>query len=69
MVLVLDQPFLDPYQLLPHHYQSSMHVDDHSCAVKIDLKKALVKDPVERQKPLDYHERTGHILPSNSNAL
>ena len=44
-------------------------VDDHSCAVKIDLKKALIKDPLIRQKPLNFHERTGHILPNNYNML
>ena len=44
-------------------------VDDHSCAVKIDLKRALINDPVTRQKPLNYHERTGHIIPINNNLL
>ena len=44
-------------------------VDDHSCAVKIDLKKALINDPVERQRPLGYHERTAHILPKSMNNL
>ena len=44
-------------------------IDDHSCAVKIDLKRALVKDPVRRQMPVSYHERTGHILPPDNNLL
>ena len=36
---------------------------------KIYLKRALINDPVTRQKPLNYHERTGHIIPINNNLL
>ena len=32
----------------------------------IDLKKQLTLDPVVRSAPLNYHERTGMILPPNS---
>ena len=48
---------------------SVKYVDDHSCGVKIDLKRALIKDPMARQRPLGYHERTGHILPADRNYL
>ena len=44
-------------------------VDDHSCAIKIDLKKSLIHDPVQRLGPLNFHERTEHVLPVNSNCL
>ena len=60
----IPRPTLSPSQPL-----SVKFVDDHSCAVKIDLKRALINDPVERQRPLGYHERTGHILPQNMNDL
>ena len=48
---------------------SVKYVDDHSCAVKINLKNCLSEDPVDRPKPLNYHERTGHILSRPSNFL
>ena len=38
-------------------------------AVSIDLKACLVPDPVERARPLNFHERTGHILPPDNNLL
>ena len=38
-------------------------------AVSIDLKACLVPDPVERARPLNFHERTGHILPPENNLL
>ena len=60
----IPRPTLSPSQPL-----SVKFVDDHSCAVKVDLKRALINDPVERQRPLTYHERTGHILPENMNDL
>ena len=44
-------------------------VDDHSCAVRIDLKKSLIHDPTVRAYPLGFHERTKHILPSDKNLL
>ena len=48
---------------------SVKYVDDHTCAVKINLKNCLSKDPVDRPKPLNYHERTGHTLTRQSNFL
>ena len=44
-------------------------VDDHSSAVRINLKLCLSKDPVDRPKPLNYHERTEHILMPHTNVL
>ena len=38
-------------------------VDDGSVAVSVDLKACLVPDPVQRPRPLNYHECTGHKLP------
>ena len=31
--------------------------------------KELVPDPVQRDRPLNFHERTGHILPQKNNLL
>ena len=44
-------------------------MDEGTVAVSIDLKACLVPDPTERAKPLNYHERTGHILPQENNLL
>ena len=35
----------------------------------IDLKKCLTDDPVDRPKPLNFHERTSQILPAENNLL
>ena len=39
-------------------------VDDGSVAVSVDLKTNLIKDPVERPRPLNFHERTSQVLPA-----
>ena len=44
-------------------------VDDGTVAVSIDLKVSVVQDPVDRPKPRNFHERTGHILPEKDNLL
>ena len=44
-------------------------VDDGTVAITIDLKQCLVPDPVDRARPVNYHERTGHILPAQNNLL
>ena len=49
--------------------QAVKYVDDGAVAVSIDLKQCLVPDPVIRQKPLNYRERTGHVLPPANNLL
>jgi hypothetical protein len=43
--------------------------DDGTVAVSVDLKACLVPDPVQRVRPLNFHERTGHILPDENNLL
>ena len=44
-------------------------VDDGTVAVSVDLKACLVPNPVQRVRPLNFHERTGHILPDENNLL
>ena len=44
-------------------------VDDGTVAVSINLKKCLVEDHVQRPRPLNFIERTGHILPAQINLL
>ena len=45
----------------------ALYIDDLSEAEAIDLKKCLVKDPAQRHYPLNFHERTQHILPVDKN--
>ena len=40
----------------------ALYIDDLSEAEVIELKKKLIRDPVQRPFPLNYHERTQHIL-------
>ena len=44
-------------------------VDDGTVAVSINLKDCLVPDLEEKQRPLNYNERTHHVLPSVNNLL
>lgn len=44
-------------------------VDDGTVAVSINLKGCLVPDPENRQRPLNYNERTCQILPAQNNLL
>ena len=44
----------------------ALYIDDLSEAEAIELKKQLVDDPVQRPFPLNYHERTQHVLPAGS---
>ena len=39
------------------------YVDDAYAAASIDMKATLVQDLSVRPKPLQFHQRTGHILP------
>ena len=45
------------------------YVDDGTVVVSIDLKKCLKGDPKSRPRPLNFHERTQHILPPKNNLL
>ena len=49
--------------------EKAKYIDDGTVAVSIPLKKSLVNDPILREKPLNFHERTGHILPKENNLL
>ena len=44
----------------------ALYVDDRTDAVAIDMKKQLTQSAAPRPFPLNYHERTGHVLPSGS---
>ena len=44
----------------------ALYIDDLTEAEAIELKKCLIKDPVQRPFPLNYHERTHHVLPAGS---
>ena len=46
-----------------------IYIDDLSEAEAIDLKKQLVKDPLQRPFPLNYHERTQHVFPAQQSRL
>ena len=45
------------------------YIDDGTVAVCVDLQKCLVPDDSIRPYPLNYHERTGHILPEENNMM
>ena len=49
--------------------EKAKYIDDGTVPVSIPLKKSLVNDPILREKPLNFHERTGHILPKENNLL
>ena len=44
-------------------------MDDGSVAVSVDLKKSLIPAPSTQPRPLNYHERTCHILAPENNLL
>ena len=44
----------------------ALYIDDLSEAQAIDLKKETIIDPIKRPFPLNYHERTQHVLPNNN---
>ena len=45
------------------------YIDDGTVAVSIPMKDLLIPDPLVRPQPLNYQERTGHILPAANNLL
>ena len=47
----------------------ALYIDDLSEAEAIELKKQLQSDPVNRPYPLNYHERTKQIFPTESSIL
>ena len=44
----------------------ALYLDDLSEAEAVNLKKHLIKDPVKRPYPLNFHERTEHVFPQSS---
>ena len=44
-------------------------MDDASIGASINLKECLELDFSNRQKPLNFSERTGHVLPNENNLL
>ena len=46
-----------------------LYIDDLAEAEAIDLKKQVINDPVQRPSPLNYHERTRHIFPTDTSLL
>ena len=47
----------------------AIYIDDLSEAEAIDLKRQLILDPTSRPLPLKFHERTGHIFPTDNSLL
>ena len=45
------------------------YVDDGSVAISLNLKSCLEVDQIQRPKPLNYRERTKHVVPSYNNLL
>ena len=55
---------------IPRNYELNLkYIDDLSLLVALNLKKVLIKDPFEREKPLTFNERNQLILPSACNPL
>ena len=45
-------------------------IDDLSVAESLNLKKQLIKNPdVSQPRPLDYHDRTEHVLPESESRV
>ena len=49
--------------------QSVKFVDDGSVAVSVNMKNSLIPAPDNQPKPLNFHERTCHVLPPENNLL
>ena len=45
------------------------YVDDGTVAVSVDLKASLIPDPNDRARSVNFHERTGNVLPVENNLL
>ena len=58
-----------PLSLAKSKSKSVKFVDDGTVAASVDLKSALIQDPVQRPRPLCYQERTEHVLPKEANLL
>ena len=49
--------------------ESAKFVDDGSIADNVNLKTCLIPAPSNQPRPLNYHERTSQVLPSENNLL
>ena len=58
-----------PLALKPSSHHHEKYMDDASTAVIVRLKNDLISDPVLREKPLNYSERTQQILPKDKKML
>ena len=47
----------------------ALYIDDLTEAEGVDLKKEVIDDPVQRPFPLNFHERTQHIFPTENSLL
>ena len=47
----------------------TVYIDDLTEAEGVDLKKEIIRDPVQRPFPLNFHERTQHIFPNEHSVL
>ena len=73
-IIKFNGAFLRPPIPRPISYGTSeaekvKYIDDGTVAVGINLKDLLTLDPVARQQPVTFHERSGHILPPGNNLL
>ena len=49
--------------------ESAKFVDDGTIAVSVNLKPCLIPAPNNQPRPMNYHERTSQVLPSENNLL
>ena len=64
------RPAIPRNSILMHSRSEAVKfIDDGSVAVSIDLQRSLVPDCSQRPLPLNFHERTGHILPPPDNLM
>ena len=58
-----------PRPITQNYCMQVKFVDDATQIASVDLKKSLVQDPVSRQRPLNFHERTEMSLSPEENVL
>ena len=64
---VITKPLKERKPILKSHMK---YIDDLSYLHAIDLRKSLIKsNETEKQRPLHYHERTGHVLKESESVL
>ena len=58
-----------PRPLTGNRVMQLKYIDDSSKAASINLKRSLIEDPVNRPRPLNFHERHQTILKPEENIL